>query len=174
MITDIVFIGIVIVTLVGAFMAVWLKNVFYNALSLILSLFGVACLFIYLNSEFVAIMEVIIYIGAIAVAIIFAIMLSKPSLLTEEKRSAAKVLRSLIIAGLLFVGLWLTFRRTSWPVAGVEGDYSIRAIGQALLTTSILPFEAVSLVLLVAIIGALLLSTFPHLRGEGSDGDAKK
>ena len=173
MIQDIVFIGIVTITLAGAFMAVWLKNVFYNALSLILSLFGVACLFIYLNSEFLAIMEVIIYIGAIAVAIIFAIMLSKPSLLTEGKRSAAKVLRSLIIAGLLFFGLWLTLRRTTWPEAGVEGDYSIRAIGRALLTTNILPFEAVSLVLLVAIIGALLLSTFSPLRGGGPDGDTK-
>jgi hypothetical protein len=56
---DLIFIAIVIMTLTGAFLAVWLKNVLYNALSLIVCLFGIACLFIYLNSEFLAIMEVL-------------------------------------------------------------------------------------------------------------------
>lgn len=158
MIADIVFIGIAIMTLVGAFLAVWMKNVFHNALALIMSLFGVACLFIYLNSEFLAIMEVIIYIGAISIAIIFAIMLSQPMFQKSEKRSFKKVSRSFLIGVLLFAGLCMTLLSTEWPQAGVEGDYSIRAIGKSLLTTSALPFEAVSLVLLVAIIGALLIS----------------
>ncbi len=155
---DAVFIGIAAITLAGAFMAVWLKNVFYNALALILSLFGVACLFIYLNCEFLAVMEVIIYIGAISIAILFAIMLSRPMFQKSEKREAKKVLRSLAVAAFLFVGLWKTLRTARWPAAGTEGDYSMRAIGKVLLTTAVLPFEAVSLILLVAIIGALVLA----------------
>ena len=158
MIAEVVFVLLAAVTLAGAFMAVWLKNVFYNALSLILCLFGVACLFIYLNAEFLAIMEVIIYIGAIAVAIIFAIMLSRPMFQQHEKRARAKIARSLFIGGFLFLGLLKTLRSTRWPQAGEGGDYSIRAIGKALLTTHALPFEAVSLVLLIAIIGALVIS----------------
>lgn len=157
MIKEIVFAGIVFITLFGGFLSVWLKNIFYNALSLILCLFGVACLFIYLNSEFLAIIEVIIYIGAIAVAIIFAIMLSTPSFRQNEPRSAPKVLRSLFIAALLFAGIQKTLRKVEWPFVSTEGDYSMRSIGKELLTTHALPFEAVSLVLLVAIIGALLL-----------------
>ena len=155
---DAVFIGIAAVMLLGALLAVSLRNVFYNALSLIFCLFGVACLFIYLNSEFLAVMEVIIYIGAIAVAIIFAIMLSRPMMPQKEAFAPVKMLRSVLIAGALFAGLVLTLRRTSWNSAPVEGDYSMRMIGKALLGWGVLPFEAVSLVLLIAIIGALLLS----------------
>ncbi len=159
MITEIIFWGIVLMTLLGALLAVSLKNVFYNALSLILCLFGVACLFIYLNSEFLAIMEIIIYIGAISIAIIFAIMLSSPMFQKNEKRDWKKILRSAGIAGLFFGGLWTTLKSTQWPVADIQGDYSIRAIGQSLLTKTLLPFEVVSLILLVAIIGALLISS---------------
>ena len=156
--TDLIFVGIAALTLLGAFLAVWLKNVFYNALSLILCLFGVACLFIYLNSEFLAVMEVIIYIGAITIAIIFAIMLSQPMFQKAEKRSPTKLLRSAVIAGLFFAGLFMTLRKAPWPAACADGDYSLAAIGKELLTTNVLPFEAVSLVLLVAIVGALVLS----------------
>ena len=159
MIADIVFFAVVTMTLTAAFMAVWLKNVFYNALSLIVCLFGVACLFIYLNSEFLAIIEVIVYIGAISIAIIFAIMLSQPMSQKNEPRNSGKILRSLLIAGFLFAGIFRTLSATQWPAVSVDGDYSMKAIGRAFLTTSLLPFEAVSLILLVAIVGALVISS---------------
>ena len=164
---DFFFIVIAGVVLIGAFLAVWLKNVFYNALSLILCLFGVAGIFIFLNSEFLAVIEVIIYIGAIAIAIIFAIMLSRPMFQKNEKRDPGKMLRSLAIAALLFFGLNKAIRLTQWPAASLEGDYSMQAIGRMLLKESVLPFEVISLVLLIAIIGALVVSktkdsTLPH------------
>ena len=154
-----VFIAVIGVTLLGAFLAVWLKNVFYNALGLGLCLFGVACVFIYLNAEFLAIMEVIIYIGAITVAIIFAIMLSRPMFQQHTPREPKKIARSLVLSGLVFFAVTQAIRGAHWPVQNTEGNYSIRAIGQALLTSYALPFEAVSLVLLVAIIGALVISS---------------
>jgi NADH-quinone oxidoreductase subunit J len=158
-IADIAFVIAAAITLLGAFLAVSLKNVFYNALSLILSLFGVACLFVFLNSEFLAVMEVIIYIGAIAIAIIFAIMLSRPPMLQhEEPRRAGRMIVGALVAFTIFAAIARTFRTTVWPSPGTEGDYSIRAIGTSFLTTSVLPFEAVSLVLLVAIVGALVLA----------------
>ena len=159
MLADIIFVGLAAVLLSAAFLAVWLKNVFYNALALILCLFCVAGIFIYLNSEFLAIMEVIIYIGAISIAIIFAIMLSRPMFQKHEKRDLFKIFRSLVLAALLFAGFQKTIRMTQWPQAAVEGDYSMQAIGKMFLTDSILPFEVVSLVLLVAIIGALVISS---------------
>lgn len=156
---DIVFIGIAAVTLLGAFLAVWPKNVFYNAMALILCLFGVAGLFIYLNSEFLAVVEVIIYIGAISIAIIFAIMLSKPWSQQHDHRKPVKVLRSLAAAGALFLGLLQVLRSSPWSQASTEGDFSMQAVGRALLSVYALPFEAVSLILLVAIIGALVISS---------------
>ena len=158
MIKDAVFVSFAGLTILGAFCAVWLKNVFYNALGLILSLFGVAALFIFLNSDFLAVMEVILYIGAIAIAIIFAIMLSKLGLRQNEPRSVVKITRSAAIAALVFILLQRTVRETSWTPASPDGDYLMRAIGKQLLTVYALPFEVVSVVLLVAIIGALLLS----------------
>ncbi len=155
---DIVFTGIVAITLLGGVLAVWPKNVFYNAMALILCLFGVAGLFIFLNSEFLAVVEVIIYIGAISVAIIFAIMLSRPWAYQHNPRNKAKVFRAGFASVILFLALMKVLNHTSWPVTVVEGDYSMQLIGKALLTEYALPFEIVSLVLLVAIIGALVIS----------------
>ena len=155
---DAVFIGVVGVTLLGAFLAVWLRNIFYNALGLILSLAGIAGLFLYLNSEFLAVMQVIIYIGAVSIAIIFAIMLSEPEFRQHEPRSAFKIIRGILIAGLAFFALQKTIRATAWVSASTDGDCTLRTLGRKLLTEYALPFEVVSLVLLVAILGALLLS----------------
>ena len=156
---DIVFIALAGITVLGGFLAVWLKNVFYNAMALILCLFGVAGLFIYLNSEFLAVIEVIIYIGAISIAIIFAIMLSRPWAQQHGRRQTGKIARSLIAAGLLFLGLLQVIRSSPWSQAAADGDYSMAAIGRSLLSVYALPFEAVSLILLVAIIGALVISS---------------
>ena len=159
MIMEIVFAVIVAITLTGAILAVTLKNVFYNALSLILCLFGVACIFIYLNSEFLAILEVIVYIGAISIAIIFAIMLSRPMLQTHETRNLGKTLRSAILGAGLFDVLVKMIHSTVWPTGAEEGDYSIQAVGKSLLSVQALPFEVISVILLIAIIGALVISS---------------
>lgn len=156
---DIVFVGIAVITLLGGVVAVWPKNVFYNAMGLILCLFGVAGIFIYLNSEFLAVVEVIIYIGAIAVAIIFAIMLSKPWSQHGQSRQPEKILRSLLAASLLNFGLLQVIHSSPWSLTSVEGDYSIQGIGKALLSVYALPFEIISLILLIAIIGALVISS---------------
>ena len=156
---DSVFIGIVAVTLLGGVLAVWLKNVFYNAMALILCLFGVAGLFIYLNGEFLAVVEVIIYIGAISIAILFAIMLSKPWAQQQSGRNMQKVIRSLLAASLLFTGLVQIIQNAAWRTSSAEGDYSMRVIGKSLLSVYALPFETVSLILLIAIIGALVVSS---------------
>lgn len=159
MLADIVFIGLASLVIIGAVLAVGLPNVFYNALSLILCLFAVAGLFIFLHAEFLAIIEVIVYIGAISIAIIFAIMLSKPMTQKSIHAGKRKTARSLLIAGLLFVALSKALSSTHWPVASTDGDYSLGAVGKNLLTAQALPFELISLVLLVAIIGALVISS---------------
>ena len=159
----VVFTGIAAITLLGAFLAVWLKNVFYNALGLILSLFGVAMLFIYLDAKFLAVVEIIIYVGAISIAIIFAIMLSRPWFSEHTHRDPAKISRAFLSAALLLAGLIGLLRKTDFPLVS-SGDISIAGIGRSLLTTYALPFEAVSLILLVAIIGALVISSSKERR----------
>ena len=78
---------VVALTLIGALIAVAARNIFHNVLGLVLSLIGVAGLFLYLNSPFVALMEILIYVGAICIAICFAIMLSEPMYLPRPPRN---------------------------------------------------------------------------------------
>lgn len=158
MLADIIFTIFFALTIIGALGAVFLKNVFYNALCLIVSLFGVAAIFIYLNSEFLAVMEIIIYVGGISIAIIFAIMLSRPMFQKYERRAPLKLGRAALLSALFGAGIWLTLKKTNWPLVSLEGDYSIRALGKSLLSVNILPFEVISVILLVAIIGALVIS----------------
>jgi NADH:ubiquinone oxidoreductase subunit 6 (subunit J) len=144
-------------TLAGALIAVGARNIFHNVLGLALSLIGVAGIFVYLNSPFVALMEILIYVGAICVAICFAIMLSQPQYLKSPPRSILKSLGAMLGAGTVLVFFLLLTKRTTWlPAAQRSNDWSITTIGHYLLTNYSLIFEVISLLLLVAMLGAIV------------------
>lgn len=150
---------VVAMTLVGALIAVAARNIFHNVLGLVLALSGVAGLFLYLNSPFVALMEILIYVGAICIAICFAVMLSEPLYLPRPPRSALKVLGGVAGAGMVFLFLFLLTIKTKWvPAAERSTDWSVTTIGHYLLTNYALIFEVVSLLLLVAMLGAMVLA----------------
>ncbi len=85
-------------TLAGAVIAVFPRNILYNVLGLVLALTGVAGLYLFLNSIFVALMQLLIYVGAICIAIVFAIMLSRPLHLEAPKRNLGKVAGAAVAA----------------------------------------------------------------------------
>ena len=159
------FLGVVGLTLIGALIAVGARNIFHNVLGLALSLFGVAGLFIFLNSPFVAMMEILIYVGAICIAICFAIMLSEPLYLPKPPRNPLKLLGAAGASGLVFAMLALLMKKTTWVPAAVRSDdWTVTTIGHFLLTKYALIFEVISLVLLVAMLGAIV--TARDGRGE--------
>ncbi len=150
---------VVAVTLIGALIAVAARNIFHNVLGLALCLLGVAGLFLYLNSPFVALMEILIYVGAICIAICFAIMLSEPLYLPRPPRNLTKILGGVVGAGLVLVFLALLTKKTQWvPAAERSTDWSVTTIGHYLLTNYALIFEVVSLLLLVAMLGAMVIA----------------
>jgi NADH-quinone oxidoreductase subunit J len=152
-------------TFAGALIAVFPRNILYNILGLILSLVGVAGLFLYLGSPFVALMELLIYVGAICISIVFAIMLSRPLHLSLPKRSYKKVGLSLGVSLVVFIMLTGVLLRTTWLPAPVRSsDWSITTLGTYLLTRYDLVFEAISLVLLVAIMGAIIITGYARRR----------
>jgi len=158
-IATIAFFLVVTVTLVGALIAVAARNIFHNVLGLALALIGVAGLFLYLNSPFVALMEILIYVGAICIAICFAIMLSEPLYLPKPPRKITKILGALVGSGLIFAFLFLLTKKTKWvPAAQRSTDWSVTTIGHYLLTNYALIFEVVSLLLLVAMLGAIVIA----------------
>ena len=153
------FILVVAMTLVGALIAVAARNIFHNVLGLILSLLGVAGLFLYLNSPFVALMEILIYVGAICIAICFAIMLSEPLYLPRPPRNPMKIMGAVAGAGMVLLFLAILTKKTTWaPAAQRSTDWSVTTIGHYLLTNYALIFEVVSLLLLVAMLGAMVLA----------------
>jgi NADH-quinone oxidoreductase subunit J len=152
---------IVGMTIGGATIAVFPRNIVYNVLGLILALSGIAGLYLYLGSFFIALMQLLIYVGAICIAIVFAIMLSRPLHLEVPERRSPKVAMAGAASAIFLVAAVSVALKTKW-IAAVErtGDWSVETIGHMLLTRYSLVFEVISLVLLVAIIGAILTAGF--------------
>jgi NADH:ubiquinone oxidoreductase subunit 6 (subunit J) len=154
-----VFIVLGLVTLGAAAMVVTTRSLFRSALWLILAFFGIAAIFILLNAEFLAVVQVLIYIGAISTLIIFAIMLSRNALDSKGQRFNEQWG---VVAGfsvLLFVILVALLTRVNWPVSAesVPTD-AIARLGEAFVGTYVVPFEVASVLLVVAMIGAIIIA----------------
>jgi len=159
------FAGVVTLTFAGALIAVFPRNILYNVLGLIVCLTGVAGIFLYLGSPFIALMELLIYVGAICISIIFAIMLSRPLHLSLPKRHMFKVGLAFGVGAVVFLMLSTIIYSTAWQPASVRSsDWSVATLGNYLLTRYDLVFELISLVLLVAILGAIIISGYARRR----------
>ncbi|OQY22202.1 MAG: hypothetical protein B6I35_06605 [Anaerolineaceae bacterium 4572_32.2] len=157
-----VFIVLSAITLIGAWIVISNRNLYRAALGMVLSFFGVAGLYALLNAGFLAVAQVLIYIGAISILIIFAIMLTRKIMDREAVQSNNQWVISALVALALFgvIGYTLAFRvADSWAVsdAGLPSE-AVAALGEALVTTYALPFEVASVLLLVALVGAIVIA----------------
>jgi NADH-quinone oxidoreductase subunit J len=155
-------------TVAGALLAALSTRVIRSVAGLAMCCVGMAGLYYFLRSPFLALMEILIYVGAVCVTIIFAIMLAEPDEAPHPKRGATSALwgaGALLLSGLIFWSLARLGLHASWnaPASRVT-DGSLPAVGRALLTTYSLAFELISLVLLVAILGALLIARYGRSR----------
>ena len=148
---------VVAFTIGGALIAVGARKIFHNVLGLAVAMFGVSGLFVYLNSPFVALMQILIYVGAICIAIMFAVMLSEPQYLPRPPRNPLKIQAAIAGAVAVFIFLGLLLKKTTWtPAVERSTDWSIETLGHFLLTKYSLLFELISLLLLVAMLGAIV------------------
>ncbi len=154
-----VFYLIAAVSVIGAIGTVTMPNVVHAALFLILSLLGVAGFYILLSSEFLALVQVLIYAGAVATIILFGLMLTRGREMPAVSAGAQWPL-ALVSAGALAVVLLVAVLDTSWPRdVGNVTLISINTLGGALFHDWLLPFEVASVVLLVALIGAVVIAS---------------
>lgn len=158
-----IFVAFIGMTVAGALIAVNTIRILRSVCGLALSFLGLAGLYFFLNSPFLALMEVLIYVGAICVTIIFAVMLSEPDEPTTDRLvrpyPVIGFLVSLGIAGGIFYGIVrISSGLTLMSPAARINDGSVEAIGKSLLTNYSFTFELISLVLLVAILGALVIA----------------
>jgi len=156
---DFVFWIVVGLTIGSAMLVVLSKKLVYSAYALLFTLFGVTGLYVFLWADFLAVVQVVVYIGGILVLIIFGIMLTnKITSVNISNTSVQKSIGSVIL--LIFItGLGLMVAKTPWNVvANSEPTQTTEAIGRLLMIDYLLPFEAASLLLLGALIGATTLS----------------
>lgn len=155
-----VFLFFIAVTVAGALIATNAGRVIRAVAGLAMCFLGVAGLYYFLSSPFVALMKILIYVGAVCVTIVFAVMLAEPTLDEQcRKKNVLGGLLSMAVGVLLTWGLASLAYKTTWDRVAVKmGDGSLEAVGKSLLTTYSMVFELISIVLLVAIIGALVLA----------------
>jgi NADH-quinone oxidoreductase subunit J len=157
--TQIVFLILAGLALAGAVGMVALRNLVHMVLAMVLAFVAVAGIFILLEAGFVAVVQILIYVGALAILTLFAIMLTRDIMDRRVRANAAQWPWALLVAVALFALLSAVFLRTGWPAATAEitGDQVV-ALGEALVGPYALPFEAASVLLLVAMIGAIVVA----------------
>jgi len=155
------FVLLSLVVITGALGVVFLENIVYSAFLLGGVFMAVAGLYLLLNASFVAAAQVLVYVGAVNVLILFAIMLVNQ----KEEMSPIKGLRlrKFLSGGVCFGLLALLIRvdiTTPWPLPGPSnvGEEATLRIGEHLFTDYLLPFELASVLLLMAMIGAIVLA----------------
>jgi NAD(P)H-quinone oxidoreductase subunit 6 len=154
-----VFYLIALITVVSAGMVAFSRNIIYSAFSLLGTFMGVAGLYVFLGADFVAAVQVLIYVGGILVLVLFAVMLTHRITDVEVTNRAAGRIPALVIVGVLLYLLIQSVKETPWAKAEkVVYAATAAKIGDLFLYTYLLPFELASLVLLAAMIGAVVLS----------------
>jgi NADH-quinone oxidoreductase subunit J len=150
---QILFLIVGLVTVGAAVAVVASRNVLHSALLLALSFFGVAVLYVLLDAPYLAAAQVLVYIGAISILIVFAIMLSHKIAARDLVQRNGQWLVALVVAVLLFgVMVYLTLQTEALKVDAIGG------LGEAFVGAYALPFEVVSMVLLVALVGAIIIA----------------
>jgi len=166
---------LIVISLAGAVMAVALKKVFHNLLGFGLSMLGVAGVTIVLGAEFVALMQLLIFLGGIGIAMVFAVMMSTPREQDEEDRSPGRVLAA-VGTGVGFMAIVgsLTVSAAFPTAKAVDASlFSAPHLGLLLLSDYALPFEAISLLLLAAILGAVIVARRSREDSELTDEGAQ-
>ncbi|MFD2571321.1 NADH-quinone oxidoreductase subunit J [Spirosoma soli] len=171
---QIAFYAFAALTLIGALAVLLTRNVLYAAFFLLLTLLGVAGLFVLASADFLAIAQIMIYVGGVLVLVIFGVMLThKPEPAGDTNSQAPnRVLTlnrswvaALLLAGGLFVAFYTLLARADFALLNrpVGWKSTINAIGKQLMTEYVVPFEIVGILLLAALIGATYLAT-PSLK----------
>ncbi len=149
------FVLVAILTLAGALAAALLPKLIHAALSLVVAFVGVAAFYFLLGAEFVGLVQVFIYIGAVAVLIVFTILLTRRDVVEDRGFNWGGVVVAItVFAGLVWAILWTP--SLSLAAAQIE-PLTVKRIGEVLMSDFVWPLQCVGLVLTAALIGALIL-----------------
>ena len=161
---QILFLVVALFTLGSGFMVVTTRNLIHAALWLIATLFGVAVVFAFLNAGFLAVVQVVVYIGAIAILFIFAVMLTRKEMRDQGPQMNRNWWFGALVAVSTFGGLFFLLQGWSGlskTAAGFPSGFdAVSELGNALVSPDafVLPFEVASVLLVAALVGAVYVA----------------
>ena len=147
-------------TVGSAMVVVFARSLIYSAFSLLFTFMGVAGLYVLLTADFIAVAQIMVYIGGILILLVFGVMLTRRAVDVEISTGTLRVLPASAIVGIALATIGYTFYRTRWAevdhVPDIEG--TTMELGELLMTTYVLPFEVAGILLLVTVMGAALIA----------------
>ena len=150
------------VAVLSALMVVFSKNPVYSVLYLIITFFAIACHYVLMKAEFLAVVHLIVYAGAIMVLFLYVIMLLNLNEETEPHKSNILKFAATICSGLLLIVLVGSLKGAELLVkaqpAGDSAIGNVKNLGKVLFTDFLLPFEIASILLLAAMVGVVMLA----------------
>jgi NADH-quinone oxidoreductase subunit J len=154
-------------TVVGGLAAVLLKNTVHCALALTVAFAGLAFLFLDLDAQFAGFAQILVYIGAVAILVVFAILLTKGSETPKDGVFSRTWLAGLAVAAAVFAVIgWAVIQTAPMlPKATPAPTVNVQQIGQALVGRYVLPLEIVAVLLTAAMIGAVIIAMHEKERG---------
>jgi len=154
---DVVFYALAAVTVAGAAGVALSRNILWSAIGLLAALLGVGGLYVMLSADFLAVTQLLIYIGGVLVLVLFAVMLTNRIVDVNVSNVSAGLYGGVLIFVATIPVLLTVALVTPWRLRAIgEAAYTTGLIGNALLTRWLLPFEVASLILLATLIGAVV------------------
>ena len=157
---QILFFFVSFLALASAFFFVFAKNAMYSILSLIVTFFSIAALYILLNAQFLGIVQIIVYAGAIMVLFLYILMMLNLNKEDESKKKNLPKFIGVFTSGLLLVGILGAFKGLNQKTFAGDVDTSVgltKNLGRLLFNEYVLPFELASILILAGIVGAVLI-----------------
>ena len=151
---------IALVTLLAASAAMSLRSLVHCALSLVVALSGLAGLYLALDAQFVGFAQILVYVGAVAILIVFAVLLTRSDAVPNQTILAPGWFSGIVIAAVVFATLgWAALHSQGLPEGTAPApEVTVKNIGDQLMTRYVLPLEVIGLLLTAAMIGAVIIA----------------
>lgn len=156
---DLIFYLFAAITVVSAFIVVSAKNIVHSAFNLIFTFFGVAGLYVLLGADFIAVVQLLVYVGGILILLLFGVMLTSRMTNVDIRTGTIHIVPAIIGVGVFWGALTAIVYKTNWIVKPAATMNPTAAnIGILLITDYVLVFELLGILLLIALIGAATLA----------------
>jgi NADH-quinone oxidoreductase subunit J len=154
------FLILAVLTLAGAVAAMTLRRLVHCALALTVALTGLAALYLNLGAQFVGLAQILVYVGAVAILIVFAILLTRSAEVRSQLTLSSSLITGGVVSAAVFAVLaWAVIHSSSLhSVSGAAPVVTMKQIGDALMERYVLPLEVIGLMLTAALIGAAILA----------------